>query len=206
MFLSSFGRDDLEKPQISQCLMNFFRSPSILTMRTTVVSCSEIQKLRRDHVYSMITFASIRLSSYLSRYGVICFCTLQTVLLICLFFTFLFQDFDGCDTWLKMQDLLCQRLSVLYKEHGYINDILDDYEKLLYKKIRSCDFEYAVIITSLEQLSKYLRTYHRRRCIVLIDEYDHPLEIAYRNQYYEEARGFFSSFFGALLKVNICYS
>ncbi|RGB31707.1 hypothetical protein C1646_708301 [Rhizophagus diaphanus] len=155
-----------------------------------------------EHVYSIVTFASIRLSSYLSRYGVICFCTLQTVLLICLFFTFLFQGFDTCDTWLKMEALLCQELASLYKEHFYINDILDGYEKLRFNKILSGDFEHAVIIKSLEHLSKYLRTYHRRRCIVLVDEYDHPMEIAYRYHYYEEARGFFSSLFGALLKDN----
>lgn len=172
-------------------------------MRTTIVNCSEIQKLWRDHVYSIVTFASIWLSSYLSRYSVICFCTLQTVLLICLFFTFLFQGFDVCDTWLKMEALLCQELASLYKEHGYINDILDNYEKLRFNKILSGNFEHAVIIKSLEHLSKYLRTYHRRRCIVLVDEYDHPMEIAYRYQYYEKARGFFSSLFGALLKVNI---
>ncbi|CAB4412680.1 unnamed protein product [Rhizophagus irregularis] len=112
------------------------------------------------------------------------------------------KGFDACDTWLKMKALLCQELASLYKEHGYINDILDDYEKLRFNKILSGDFEHEVIIKSLEHLSKYLRTYHRRRCIVLVDEYDHPMEIAYRYQYYEEARGFFSSLFGALLKDN----
>ena len=130
----------------------------------------------------------------------------QTVLLFCLFFTFLFQGFDSCDTWLKMEALLCHELASLYKKHAYINDILDDDEKLRFKKIRSGDFEYADKIKSLEMLSKYLKTYHRRRCIVLVDEYDHPMEIAYRYQYYEEARGFFSSLFGALLKVSIYYS
>uniref|UniRef100_U9SXY4 AAA-ATPase-like domain-containing protein n=1 Tax=Rhizophagus irregularis (strain DAOM 181602 / DAOM 197198 / MUCL 43194) TaxID=747089 RepID=U9SXY4_RHIID len=110
------------------------------------------------------------------------------------------KGFDVCDTWLKMEALLCQELASLYKEHGYINDILDNYEKLRFNKILSGNFEHAVIIKSLEHLSKYLRTYHRRRCIVLVDEYDHPMEIAYRYQYYEKARGFFSSLFGALLK------
>ncbi|GET59671.1 AAA family ATPase [Rhizophagus irregularis DAOM 181602=DAOM 197198] len=112
------------------------------------------------------------------------------------------KGFDVCDTWLKMEALLCQELASLYKEHGYINDILDNYEKLRFNKILSGNFEHAVIIKSLEHLSKYLRTYHRRRCIVLVDEYDHPMEIAYRYQYYEKARGFFSSLFGALLKDN----
>ncbi|RGB22823.1 hypothetical protein C1646_822395 [Rhizophagus diaphanus] len=112
------------------------------------------------------------------------------------------KGFDGCDTWLKMEAFLCAKLALLYEEHSYIEDILNDYKKLRFNKIRSGDLEYAVTIQSLEDLSRYLKTYHRRRCIVLIDEYDHPLEIAYRYQYYEEARGFFSSLFGALLKDN----
>ncbi|CAB5187524.1 unnamed protein product [Rhizophagus irregularis] len=30
------------------------------------------------------------------------------------------KGFDVCDTWLKMEALLCQELASLYKEHGYI--------------------------------------------------------------------------------------
>ncbi|PKY24835.1 hypothetical protein RhiirB3_388289 [Rhizophagus irregularis] len=30
------------------------------------------------------------------------------------------------------------------------------------------------------QLKRYLKDYHRKECIILIDEYDHPLDIAYR--------------------------
>ncbi|GBC05413.1 hypothetical protein RclHR1_06200018 [Rhizophagus clarus] len=112
------------------------------------------------------------------------------------------KGFDGCNTWSKMEALLCHELASLYNKHDYINDILNDYEKLKFNKIRSGELEYADKVKSLENLSKYLKIYHRRRCIVLIDEYDHPLEIAYRYQYYEEACGFFSSLFGALLKDN----
>jgi len=111
-------------------------------------------------------------------------------------------SFDGCDTWLNMRALLCEKLASLYKKHRYINDILDDYEKSRFNKIRSGDFEYAITINSLVYLSKYLKDYRRNKCIVLIDEYDHPLEIAYRYQYYEKARGFFASLFGALLKIS----
>ncbi|RIA84339.1 hypothetical protein C1645_421732 [Glomus cerebriforme] len=61
---------------------------------------------------------------------------------------------------------------------------------------------YEITKDALLDLSKYLKDYHKSKCIVLIDEYDHPLDIAYRYQYYEKARGFFASLFGALLKGN----
>ncbi len=100
---------------------------------------------------------------------------------------------------------MCEKLASLYKKHSYINDILDDYEKSQFNKIRSGDFEYAITINSLGYLSKYLKDYHRSKCIVLVDEYDHPLDIAYRYQYYEEARGLFASLFSVLLKVSIYF-
>ena len=104
-----------------------------------------------------------------------------------------------------MRDLLCEKLASLYEEHSYIENILNDYEKSRFNKIRSGIFEYAITINSLKYLSKYLKNYHRSKCIVLVDEYDHPLDIAYQYQYYEDARGFFASLFGALLKVSVYF-
>ena len=102
-----------------------------------------------------------------------------------------------------MQEKLCKKLAELYKEHRYVYDRLDQYEKLNFDQILSGGIsKKAVMEDALVDLSKYLKDYHRSKCIVLIDEYDHPLDIAYRYQYYEEARGFFASLFGALLKVS----
>jgi hypothetical protein len=33
---------------------------------------------------------------------------------------------------------------------------------------------------TLAELSKHLKNYYGKECIVLIDEYDHPLNVAYR--------------------------
>ncbi|RIB24718.1 hypothetical protein C2G38_2167777 [Gigaspora rosea] len=85
------------------------------------------------------------------------------------------KGFDDCDTWLKMEALLCHKLALLYQEHEYIYDILNGYEKLQFNnmssgKMSSGDFEYVYKVTSLESLSKYLKIYYRRMCIVLIDD------------------------------------
>ena len=90
----------------------------------------------------------------------------------------------------------------LYKEHEYVYYKLDKYEKLNFDKVRSGILQFEITQDALFDLSKYLKDYHQNKCIVLIDEYDHPLDVAYRYQYYEEARGFFASLFGALLKVS----
>ncbi|CAB4431050.1 unnamed protein product [Rhizophagus irregularis] len=90
----------------------------------------------------------------------------------------------------------------LYKKYEYVYNKLDKYEKLNFDKIRSGILQYEITKDALLDLSKYLKEYHRNKCIVLIDEYDHPLNVAYQHQYYEEARSFFASLFGALLKGN----
>ncbi|CAI2187746.1 12947_t:CDS:2 [Funneliformis geosporum] len=114
------------------------------------------------------------------------------------------KGFDGCETWSAMQAQLCQQLATLYEEHKYV------YEKLSYSPLNASRFDqiYSGVLkdgitnNALLYLSKYLKDYHRSKCIVLIDEYDHPIDVAYRYKYYEEARGFLASLFRALLKSN----
>ncbi|CAG8654079.1 950_t:CDS:2 [Funneliformis mosseae] len=69
----------------------------------------------------------------------------------------------------------------------YVYDKLDPYEKTRFSQIRSEDENCRLIYDALVDLSGYLTDFHRSKCIVLIDEYDHPLVVDYRYQYYEEA-------------------
>ena len=102
-----------------------------------------------------------------------------------------------------MRRVLSSEIANLYSRYSYIYDTLKGNEKKLFDDIISCDPENRELGRSLRNLSKFLSDYHDRECIVLIDEYDHPLEAAYHHNYYEEAVGFFAVLFGALLKVNI---
>ena|SRR5205809_716063 len=105
-----------------------------------------------------------------------------------------------------MQIKLFGMLAGLYEEHKYVSKSLFEYKNIRFNQIRSEDKNCKRMYDALVDLSKYLKDYHRSKCIVLIDEYDHPLDIAYRYQYYEEARGFFAPLFGALLKVSTFYT
>jgi hypothetical protein len=123
-------------------------------------------------------------------------------------FPFFCQDYETCKTWSMMQDQLCQQLITLYKKHQYVYDKISYSipNKSRFESIISGKFKHGITNNALLYLSKYLNDFHKSRCIILIDEYDHPLDVAYRNQYYEKAHGFFASLFGALLKVNTYYS
>jgi hypothetical protein len=105
-----------------------------------------------------------------------------------------------------MKDAVCGTVRSLYKEHSYlINDsvtMLDKPDIERFELIRG-ESNYPRVEDTLLELSAHLARHHREKCIILIDEYDHPMDVAYRKGYYEEARDFFSALMGKLLKVNI---
>ena len=107
-----------------------------------------------------------------------------------------------------MQDKLRKKLAELYNKYRYVYDVYDElnhFEKENFDLILKGNLKDKVMEDALIDLSRHLKNHHQNKCIVLIDEYDHPLDIAYQYGYYEEARGFFASLFGALLKVSIYF-
>lgn len=73
-----------------------------------------------------------------------------------------------------------------------------DFESLEY---RTSDIE--ILKSSLKFIIDLLYQKYNKKVILLIDEYDNPLVEAYTHEYYEEAKNFFSSFYGLALKDNI---
>ena len=55
---------------------------------------------------------------------------------------------------------------------------------------------------SLRVISNALYTHYHQKVIVLIDEYDVPLQSAYQNNYYDEMVDFLRSVFSSALKTN----
>jgi hypothetical protein len=70
-------------------------------------------------------------------------------------------------------------------------------ERLLVTSANQVDFEVA-----LKLLSKLLTLAYNEKCIILIDEYDTPIQTAFLKGYYEEMVGFFKTFMGTVLKDN----
>lgn len=82
------------------------------------------------------------------------------------------------------------------------SDQLSDTTKDILNKLhnRSCCIEDLKI--SLRIITNALYTYYQQKVIVLIDEYDVPLQAAYQNNYYEEMVEFLRSVFSSALKTN----
>ena len=91
----------------------------------------------------------------------------------------------------------------LYNAFDYIvkSDLYNENEKLQYKSIRvGMDDETAQ--DALNNLSNYLSRYYGKKVIILLDEYDTPMQEAYVNGYWEELVAFTRSLFNATFKTN----
>ena len=69
-------------------------------------------------------------------------------------------------------------------------------------KIVNNDKDMSLYITALKFLSDCLNKYHNEKVIILIDEYDVPLENAFFEGFYKEMIGFIRSLFESALKTN----
>lgn len=58
--------------------------------------------------------------------------------------------------------------------------------------------------TAINMLCLFLQKYYEKEVLVLLDEYDTPMQEAWIGGYWEEAAGFFRSFFDNTFKTNPC--
>ena len=91
-----------------------------------------------------------------------------------------------------------------YLEHMYLleSDKIYDFEKEQIKNIMYARINEIELKDSIRDLAKYLERHHEKNVILLIDEYDVPLQNAYVHGYYEEAVIFFKAFCKASFKDN----
>lgn len=102
--------------------------------------------------------------------------------------------------------LLYMKTAVLdmYREHRYLLDsekVYPDEKEKINDILYGRENEIA-LRNSLKELTGYLNRHHGKPVILLVDEYDVPLQNAYVEGYYEEAVKFFKNFFGTTFKDN----
>ena len=98
---------------------------------------------------------------------------------------------------------ICQIIEALYNQYDFLSDsgYLNEKEKEHFQRI-SVDMNDYDTTNALKMLSLYLSRYYQKNVIILLDEYDTPLQEAYISGYWQEAVEFIRSLFNSTFKTN----
>ena len=103
----------------------------------------------------------------------------------------------------KMRKTLCQLIAEEYTRHMFLleGDVLNEQQKDTFLR-KHVDMEDVDAVPALRQLSEYLFRYYGKKVILLLDEYDTPMQEAYISGYWDEAVSFIRSLFNSTFKTN----
>ncbi len=103
----------------------------------------------------------------------------------------------------KVRYRMCQILMNLYGEMRFLlkGDLLTPREKEYFERISETMNEEDATM-SLYYLSSFLYKYYGKKVIILLDEYDTPMQEAYVNGYWDELVSFTRSLFQSTFKTN----
>ena len=99
---------------------------------------------------------------------------------------------------------ICGALAEEFRRHQYLlagNSLADD-QKIMFQRIMAEQADYSAYNNALRFLSECLWQYHGKNTMILIDEYDVPLENAYLEGFYDQMISFIRSLFESALKTN----
>ncbi len=107
------------------------------------------------------------------------------------------------DTYPSAKKKICQIITNLYNRYDFLlqGDVLNKKEKEYYGKV-SAEMEDYIASDALNALSNYLMQYYGKKVIILLDEYDTPMQEAFVNGYWKEMTTFIRSLFNATFKTN----
>lgn len=106
----------------------------------------------------------------------------------------------------RYQDMIYRIESIiagLYNQNDYLleGNLLNANEQEYYRSIKHGIGE-EIIVDSINMLSNFLQRYYGKEVIILLDEYDTPMQEAWLYGYWDEADNFYSSLFNSTFKTN----
>jgi len=106
--------------------------------------------------------------------------------------------------WQETYETIKLVIATEFQRHRYLLDQnhLNQDDANIFQRIINRSASDADYRASLLHLSRFLHNYHKKKVILLVDEYDTPLHDAIVNGYYNEAITFMRSFLGDALKDN----
>ena len=95
-------------------------------------------------------------------------------------------------------------LNNLYVKYIFLrdSDVLTDTDRAFFNRVLAVEISDSDATLALYQLSDYLYRYYGKKAIILLDEYDTPMQEAYVGGYWDEIVAFTRSLFNSSFKTN----
>ena len=106
-------------------------------------------------------------------------------------------------TFLAAREKICLSICDLYNRYDFLKDsgLLNEREREFFERI-SPRMEDQIASLALKYLSDFLTRYYGKKVIILLDEYDTPLQESYVFGYWKELASFLRNLFNATFKTN----
>lgn len=106
-------------------------------------------------------------------------------------------------TFSGAREKICQIIKMTFEKYLFLpeGDLLSESEKEDFRKVVAGAGDSTVSL-SLKRLSLYLSRHYGKKVIILLDEYDTPMQEAYVNGYWDEMTAFIRSLFNSTFKTN----
>ncbi|MFI3213671.1 MAG: AAA family ATPase, partial [Eubacteriales bacterium] len=107
-------------------------------------------------------------------------------------------------SWEKTFENLKGLIAKEFDRHSYLlqSDYLSKREKVYITKVIHSEVELVGLTDSLKNLSESLHKHHKVRPIILLDEYDMPIQSGYSNDFYKDVIEFMRNWMSGGLKDN----
>ena len=98
---------------------------------------------------------------------------------------------------------ICQMLAELYTSHSFLlnSQVLEEGDKEFFKRV-SVDMDDVDATMAIHYMTKFLYNYYGKKVIILLDEYDTPMQEAYVDGFWDELVAFTRSLFNSTFKTN----
>ncbi|SFQ51016.1 Predicted AAA-ATPase, partial [Lachnospiraceae bacterium XBB1006] len=120
-------------------------------------------------------------------------------------FPVIFLSFAGIkqDTFQSTVEVINQKIADLYNAFSWLPEKLDmsENDKLYFKSV-CMSMRDSVAGISVNKLCNWLYKYYEKKCIVILDEYDTPLQEAYIHGFWDELVGYTRALFNNTFKTN----
>ncbi len=116
-----------------------------------------------------------------------------------------FKDIK-CATWEDTYSKIAMLIAMEFARHNELenSDKLTSYEQVQYVALARGQGTTVEVQMSLQILSRLLYKHYDKECIIIIDEYDTPIQQGHSCKFYNEIIEFMRAFFSGGLKDNSC--